>query len=200
MSLPLRYAFLRAELWASLIRARLAAGERSQALHVGLGSALTSAVFYKASSMKPALSASGEALLVRNLLGEAERSSLLVGDLVLCSAPDRTETAPLLVRRVTAVAGDELENSSGETKALPQGHVWLECDSAAEGASDSRTFGPVALSAVRGRVIYGLRSEGDHGTLAVGEGRSDDAVLAYELDLEKLLALHRGDEPAPKAK
>ncbi|CAN0578941.1 unnamed protein product, partial [Ectocarpus sp. 12 AP-2014] len=39
---------------------------------------------------------------------------------------------------------------------VPQGHVWLEGDNLSN-SSDSRTYGPIPLAMVRGRVFFKVR-------------------------------------------
>jgi nickel-type superoxide dismutase maturation protease len=59
------------------------------------------------------------------------------GDLV--TLPDPRSPARVVVKRVTAVAGDETVEVRGDN---PQA------------STDSRTFGPVPARSVRGRVVY----------------------------------------------
>lgn len=73
-------------------------------------------------------------------------------------------------------------------------------------APDSRTFGPLPLSAVEGRVLYALRSPSDHGRIAtLGQlHAADEAVLTCELSIDRLVRVAEGgadpeegrDEPA----
>ena len=147
--------------------------------------------------MSPTLSAAGEALFVRRLSGPAP--DVQREDLVLVERGG----APL-VRRVTAVAGDELESdvSGADSYTLLEGQCWLEADNQAlpvAEAHDSRSFGPVALDTVTGRVLYSWRSPNDHGRVeSRGELRdSDAAVLAHDLSLPELERVWRGVSPAP---
>lgn len=55
----------------------------------------------------------------------------------------------VLVRSKSWYTGDRPER-------VPQGHVWLEGDNA-DNSTDSRTYGPVPLSMVRGRVFFKVR-------------------------------------------
>jgi hypothetical protein len=64
---------------------------------------------------------------------------------------------PLGIRRVAAVAGDELVAcDDGEVLLVPPGFVWLTCDNANGSISsriDSRVVGPVSLYDVYGRAL-----------------------------------------------
>ena len=55
---------------------------------------------------------------------------------------------------------------------------------------DSRSFGPLPLGAISGRVVYAARSETDHGPVENSEaGMAADApVLEAELDLDALIS------------
>ncbi len=94
-----------------------------------------------------------------------------VGDIVAVSSPPlpieacalspyssaNSSEPPLGIRRVAAVAGDELiASDDGEVMVVPPGCVWLTCDnSSGEVASriDSRVVGPVSLYDVLGRAL-----------------------------------------------
>ena len=63
----------------------------------------------------------------------------------------------------------------------------LAQDNAASSAPDSRTFGPVPLSALLGRVLYAARGAADHGPVlnSVEAMAMDEAILEAELDGER---------------
>jgi hypothetical protein len=65
--------------------------------------------------------------------------------------------APLGIRRVAAVAGDELiASDNGETMVVPPGCVWITCDNSNGDISsrvDSRVVGPVSLYELCGRAL-----------------------------------------------
>lgn len=46
---------------------------------------------------------------------------------------------------------------------VPEGHVWLEGDNPSN-SSDSRTYGPIPLAMIRGRVFFKVRIEEDPGS------------------------------------
>jgi len=128
----------------------------------------TKTLWFRSAAMVPLLSAQGEALLVRELQPWARRlpGGVRVGDVVTLGDP-RGET-PLLVRRVTAVAGDEMVSSvAGEDPfKLEEGFAWVEAVSESVSvaeAADSRSFGPVPLHLVQGRVLYAMKHAADHG-------------------------------------
>jgi mitochondrial inner membrane protease subunit 2 len=90
-------------------------------------------------SMRPTLEAGDWAIAVR-----ARR--LHRGDVVVVEHPDRVGFE--LVKRVTHLPGDAAPDGLGLVD-----RVWVEGDDP-EGSSDSRTFGPVPLGLVRGRVWF----------------------------------------------
>ena len=80
---------------------------------------------------------------------------------------------------------------------ITQDHCWVLADNAAlsfPDVIDSRTFGPLPVSNIIGRVMYAARSETDHGPIENSEAgmESDAPVLEAELDLENLCG--RGDD------
>lgn len=108
-----------------------------------------------------------ELLLVRSLA--ASPATVFRGDVVLLAAP--TPGAPLLVRRVAALEGDEMESSTeGDVPfRVPEGRAWVTADNEAEpSAVDSRAFGDLPLGAIKGRVVYAVRADEDHGAVVRG--------------------------------
>ncbi|KAL4418699.1 hypothetical protein ABPG77_008713 [Micractinium sp. CCAP 211/92] len=103
-----------------------------------------------------------------------------------------------MVRRVAAMPGDELttgEEEGAESYIIPEGHCWVLADNeslAPPNVIDSRSFGPLPLSHIVGRILYAARSETDHGPVENSEeGMAADApVVEAELDVE---ALCRGE-------
>ncbi|KAI3431274.1 hypothetical protein D9Q98_004335 [Chlorella vulgaris] len=102
-----------------------------------------------------------------------------------------------MVRRVAAMPGDELVTGEDEEAAgfdsivIPEGHCWVLADNeqlAPPHVIDSRSFGPLPLSLVMGRILYCARSETDHGPVENSEeGMAADApVLEAELDVDAL--------------
>jgi type IV secretory pathway protease TraF len=75
----------------------------------------------------------------------AVRSRLRVGSVVVVEHPSRPRFE--LVKRIVGAPGDAI---GGRT--LGASEWWVEGD-APDASTDSRSFGPVARSAIRGRVI-----------------------------------------------
>lgn len=104
-----------------------------------------------------------------------------------------------MVRRVAAMPGDELttgEEEGAESYIIPEGHCWVLADNeslAPPHVIDSRSFGPLPLSHIVGRILYAARSDTDHGPVENSEeGMAADApVIEAELDIE---ALCQGEE------
>ena len=117
-----------------------------------------------------------------------------VGDVVAFRDPEALSTGEgLMVRRVAALEGGALESSDPDVPdaTVPREHAWVVCDNdEARGARDSRTFGPLDLRRVVGRVVYAVRSATDHGRVHNSrEARwVDDPVVRVELDVEQLAA------------
>lgn len=128
-----------------------------------------------------------------------------VGDVVAFVHPDTAsrpaEQQVVLVRRVAALAGDVLvsgdeatpedETSETATYEIPPGRAWVTADNPAmdlSRAPDSRSFGPIRIAHIVGRVIYYVRSATDHGPVANHPASADDdaSVLATEVRPESL--------------
>lgn len=98
------------------------------------------------------------------------------------------------MRRVAACEGEEMLSSSPDDEpfVLQPGYCWVLADNKeltpAE-AVDSRSFGPLAMSSVMGRVVYFHRSATDHGVVHNSEAAQwmDEPVLKCELpDLDSI--------------
>lgn len=130
-----------------------------------------------------------------------------VGDVVAFTHPnpvDLSVPGGLLVRRVVALEGDVMERVGGDRSedddggeevndefVIPAGHAWVLADNEdvpVADATDSRTFGPLPLSHVVGRVVYAVRSSGDHGVVQNSNAAAqvDQPVLAHELDVQQM--------------
>ncbi|KAJ0626063.1 putative signal peptidase I [Helianthus annuus] len=72
------------------------------------------------------------------------------GDVVIFSNP--TNYKERCVKRIVAMEGDYISNVNGATR-VPEGHCWVEGDNSAF-SSDSRTYGPIPLGLIRGRVTH----------------------------------------------
>jgi hypothetical protein len=73
-----------------------------------------------------------------------------------------------------------------------QGHCWVLADNEDlnfPDVIDSRTFGPLPLGNIIGRVMYAATSSTNHGPVenSLAGMESDAAVLEAELDLETLV-------------
>jgi nickel-type superoxide dismutase maturation protease len=97
------------------------------------------AVEVRGGSMAPTLVAGDWALVV-------EPRRIRVGDVVVMRSPDRPELE--LVKRVTAAPGDAV---AGVGMLAPD-QWWVEGDDP-PASTDSRRFGPVGRSDLRGRVV-----------------------------------------------
>ncbi|PSC67635.1 peptidase S24 S26A S26B S26C family [Micractinium conductrix] len=121
------------------------------------------------------------------------------GGAAAAAAADQEELAERLrhsamVRRVAAMPGDELvtgEEEDSESFVVPEGHCWVLADNEAmqpPHVIDSRSFGPLPLVNIVGRILYAARSESDHGPVENSEeGMAADApVVEAELDIGAL--------------
>lgn len=130
----------------------------------------------KGASMQPTLE-EGDWLFINKTIGYI--GSLKRGDVIVIKEPEETETVhPYLVKRVVAVAGDEVHIRGGklfvngqevqeaytdslvedgrfEPYTVAEGHLFVMGDNRHKYASyDSRIFGAVSLSQVEGRVEW----------------------------------------------
>ena len=131
-----------------------------------------------------------EKLLVR-LLPRPSMKSLFVGDVVAMQSPLTQAERSIMVRRVAAMQGAEMVSDDADDASwrIPDGHCWVLADNEALKPAqviDSRSFGPLPLENVVGRVIYQCQSQTDHGTVQNSEQAADmdEPVLAAELDTE----------------
>jgi hypothetical protein len=127
--------------------------------------------------------------------------SVSVGDVVAFTHP--LDSSRTLVRRVSAVEGDELVDViNASVYVVPKDHAWLTADADADVVAtvggkttnrheDSRSFGPIDMRAIEWRVMYSLRNSVDHGEVVnSAEGHVADApVLEAELPKAKALIL-----------
>ncbi|KAF8650248.1 hypothetical protein HU200_064006 [Digitaria exilis] len=74
------------------------------------------------------------------------------GDVVVLRSP--RSHREVLVKRLIALPGDWIQvPENQEIRQIPQGHCWVEGDNAAN-SSDSRSYGPVPLGLMQGRVTH----------------------------------------------
>lgn len=140
--------------------------------------------------MEPTFSAEGEKLLVRKIPIPSTRS-LFVGDVVLLKDPFDSNLER--VSRIAAVEGDEMVsiNENDKPFELEKGACWVLCDNDSikpKDGVDSRSFGPLSMRNIIGRVLYAMRSSSDHGHVrnSTEAMEADSPVLAFELDLDEL--------------
>ncbi|ESW16886.1 hypothetical protein PHAVU_007G192500 [Phaseolus vulgaris] len=134
--------------------------------------------------------------LVRNL-PTADPTRVFVGDVVLLKDPEKPDN--YLVRRLTAIEGYEMVSTdeNDESFTLEKDQCWVEAENeklkAKQEANDSRTFGPVQMTDIVGRVIYCLRSAVDHGRVqnSYFGMRKDTPVLEVELDVDEMAKSHK---------
>lgn len=80
-----------------------------------------------------------------------DKKKLKIGDVVVFISPkDPTIT---MVKRLVAMPGDVIQSvETGETKAIDDGHCWVEGDNQ-QSSYDSNDFGQIPLGLIRGRVF-----------------------------------------------
>ncbi|MED6190357.1 hypothetical protein PIB30_105067 [Stylosanthes scabra] len=83
-----------------------------------------------------------------------------------------------------------------EPFVLDKDQCWVKADNEklkAKEAYDSRTFGPVQMTDIVGRVIYCLRSAVDHGRVQNSQSsmQQDLPVLEVELDVDEMAKNHK---------
>mmetsp|Transcript_12259 Transcript_12259/g.40259 ORF Transcript_12259/g.40259 Transcript_12259/m.40259 type:complete len:198 (-) Transcript_12259:85-678(-) len=130
----------------------------------------------------------GPEMVVRRF-ARASASAYRCGDVVAFrDARDASAAVRVAVRRVAAVPGDELVSDAAEDEAfvLPPEHLWVTCDDASvapAAAYDSRSFGPLPIAEVIGRVVYFIRSPTDHAATLNSDPsmREDECILAEEV-------------------
>lgn len=112
--------------------------------------------------------------------------SAAIGDVVAFAHP--TDANRTLIRRVTAVEGDELvDATTASVYVVPRDHAWVTADAEDKRHEDSRSFGPVDMRSIEWRVIYSLRTAVDHGEVENNAGSrvADAPVLEAELENAK---------------
>lgn len=149
---------------------------------------MTEIIKFTGPAMSPTLNRKGadskteaETLVMRRLWLPQE--SVRIGDVVCFQNPLNT-ASHLMVRRVGALAGDVLADGVTE-HVLGPGVCWVLADNPKlkpPDVEDSRTFGPLPLENIEGRVIYAARSKVDHGPVTNHSAwkSADAAVLGVE--------------------
>ncbi|KAF8819491.1 signal peptidase I protein [Cardiosporidium cionae] len=109
-------------------------------------------IMTRGSSMLPLLNADGDLVFLDIL--SPKFSGYKRGDVVIAKSP--LDPQYCICKRILATAGDHLFIfASGEKTQveIPTGHIWLQGDNSAE-SLDSRHYGAVSESLLRGRVIF----------------------------------------------
>uniref|UniRef100_A0A7C8YWX7 Peptidase S26 domain-containing protein n=1 Tax=Opuntia streptacantha TaxID=393608 RepID=A0A7C8YWX7_OPUST len=151
----------------------------------------------KGLEMSPNISAE-ETLVVRKLPGtdggsRRRHDQINVGDVIIMKDPYVSDNH--MVRRLAALEGDEMVSTQEEDESfvLEDGQCWVLSDNKSlkpKESKDSRSFGPISVTDIVGRVIYRYRSPRDHGFMVnskVSMSR-DMPVLYAELDMKELYA------------
>ncbi|GER34811.1 peptidase S24/S26A/S26B/S26C family protein [Striga asiatica] len=149
----------------------------------------------KGEEMVPTIDSRGGTLLVRKI-SDADPTKVYVGDVVVLKDP--TDSDKYIVRRLAAIEGYEMVSSdeSDEPFILEKNHCWVIADNEnlkPKESYDSRTFGPVNMTTIVGRVIYYLRNAVDHGPVNNSDfsAGQDSPVLAMELDVDEMMKNHK---------
>ncbi|KAB5568259.1 hypothetical protein DKX38_002052 [Salix brachista] len=121
---------------------------------------------------------------------------VFVGDVVLLKDPEKSDN--FLVRRLAAIEGYEMVSTEEKDDpfVLDKDECWVLADNdklKPKEANDSRTFGPISISNIVGRVIYCLQTAVDHGPVQNSHFsmRKDSPVLEVELDVEEMAKNHK---------
>lgn len=146
----------------------------------------------KGEEMAPTI---GGTLLVRKL-AHADPTRVFVGDVVVVRHPEKEED--YLVRRLAATEGYEMVSTDekDEPFILEKDQCWVLSDNdalKAQEAGDSRTFGPLSMANIVGRVIYCLRTAIDHGPVQNSRSsmQKDSPVIEVELDVDEMAKNHK---------
>lgn len=156
---------------------------------------LTFLHYNKGTEMAPTIGIGGGTLLVRKI-PDADPTNVYVGDVVVLKDPENSNK--YVVRRLAATEGCEMVSTveSDEPFVIEKDECWVVSDNEdlkPKEAYDSRTFGPVNMTNILGRVIYCLRSASDHGPVNNSDisAAEDSSVLAIELDVDEMVKIHR---------
>ncbi|KAG2719154.1 hypothetical protein I3760_03G256400 [Carya illinoinensis] len=149
----------------------------------------------KGEEMAPTIGAQGGTLLVRKLPA-TDPTRVFVGDVVVLKDPQNSDN--YIVRRLAAIEGYEMvsKDEKDEPFVLEKDQCWVLADNEnlkPKEVNDSRTFGPVSMTDIAGRVIYSLRTAVDHGPVQNSHFsmRKDLPVLEVELDVDEMAKNHK---------
>ncbi|XP_006649402.1 mitochondrial inner membrane protease subunit 2-like [Oryza brachyantha] len=106
-------------------------------------------------SMHPTFTAASSSLRGDVVLAERsclEKYQFSHGDVVVFKCP--SDYRELFVKRLIALPGEWMHlPGSPDMIKIPEGHCWVEGDNAAR-SWDSRSFGPIPLGLIKGRVTH----------------------------------------------
>ncbi|KAL8523127.1 hypothetical protein ACS0TY_013196 [Phlomoides rotata] len=149
----------------------------------------------KEEEMAPTIGTEGGTLLVRKI-ADTDVTKVYIGDVVMLKDP--TMSDKYLVRRLAATKGYEMVSTDekDEPFVLENDECWVVSDNAEvkpKDSYDSRTFGPVSMTDIVGRVIYCMRNDVDHGPMNNSRSsmKEDSPILAVELDVDELKKNHK---------
>lgn len=149
----------------------------------------------KGEEMAPTIDSKGATLLVRRL-PIPDQKRVYVGDVVVLKNPEKPDD--YLVRRLAATEGYEMASTDekDESFVLEKDQCWVVAENEklkAKEAIDSRTFGPIHITNIVGRVLYCLRSAGDHNRVqnSFVSMHYDSPVLEMELNVDEMAKSHK---------
>jgi inner membrane protease subunit 1 len=87
--------------------------------------------------------------LIKLIYGESQKRTYKRGEIVCLNNP--TTIDGKICKRIVHLEGDEVKLRNGNKITIPNNHVWVEGDNK-ENSYDSRSFGPIPLALVLGRV------------------------------------------------
>ncbi|KAL2921340.1 Mitochondrial inner membrane protease subunit 1 [Bienertia sinuspersici] len=148
----------------------------------------------KGFEMVPTISAQ-ETLVVRKLPYSRCRKlpqQICVGDVVVLKDP--LDPDNLVVRRLAAVGGYEMvsDNKEDEPFVLEDDQCWIVADNKnlkPGERNDSRTYGPISITNIIGRVMYRFRTLDHHGFVVNSpvSMQNDMPVFYVELDSNEMM-------------
>jgi len=107
--------------------------------------------------MIPTFANSGEVVLEELLSLRLFPNSLTRGDLITVESP--LTPGRMICKRLIGLPGDIIcvdptgrLAPSTEHVVIPKGHIWISGDNA-DASRDSRTYGPVPMALVKGRIV-----------------------------------------------
>lgn len=146
-----------------------------------------------------------EKFLMRLIPRPSGNRTIFSGDVIAFHSP--LDQQHIMVRRIAALEGHEMvsDDPDDETFTIPKDHCWVLADNEdldPPHVIDSRTFGPLPVTTILGRVMYAASSETNHGPIenSTAGMAADAPVLEAELDIETMLAGADDDDDDDKSK